>query len=92
MRSLSSADASRGVPHSKDHPVHVPINGMGCRSSEASQARRNALHALQRAVSALGPWDLLRQGTGANRPATGGAPKWEGPVDRWHATSSILLE
>ncbi|WP_206062242.1 hypothetical protein [Nonomuraea basaltis] len=53
-------------------------------------AQMNTLHALQRAVSALGFCDPPRQGTGRHSArATGGAPEWEGWVDRWHATSTL---
>lgn len=50
----------------------------------------NTLHALQRAVSALGFCDPPRQGNGRHSArATGGAPEWERWVDRWHATSTL---
>ncbi|MEQ4719640.1 tyrosine-type recombinase/integrase [Nonomuraea sp. B19D2] len=53
-------------------------------------AQMNTLHALQRAVSALGFCDPPRQGTGRHSArATGGAPEWERWVDRWHATSTL---
>jgi integrase len=53
-------------------------------------SRLNTLHALQRAVSALGLCDLPRHGTGRHSArATGGAQVWEQWVDRRHATSTL---
>ncbi|MGI5219441.1 tyrosine-type recombinase/integrase [Nocardia sp. CA-290969] len=53
-------------------------------------ARGNTLHAMQRAVAALGYCDPPQQLTGRRSPrATGGAPKWAEWVDRWHDTSTL---
>jgi integrase len=50
----------------------------------------NTLHALQRAVSALGFCEAPRQGTGRHSArASGGAPEWERWVDRWHQTTTL---
>ena len=53
-------------------------------------AQMNTLHAMQRAVGALGACDPPRQGTGRHSArASGGASEWERWVDRWHATSTL---
>jgi integrase len=52
--------------------------------------RLNTLHALQRAVSALGFCDPPRRNTGRHSArATGGAQVWQQWADRWHATSTL---
>ncbi|WP_459548634.1 tyrosine-type recombinase/integrase [Nocardia sp. X0981] len=53
-------------------------------------ARGNTLHAMQRAVAALGYCDPPQQLTGRRSPrTTGGAPEWAEWVDRWHDTSTL---
>lgn len=58
------------------------------RLLEGSQL--NTLHALQRAVAALGFCDPPLQCTGRHSArATGGAKIWEQWADRWHDTSAL---
>ncbi|MFE9328929.1 tyrosine-type recombinase/integrase [Nocardia sp. NPDC052278] len=56
-------------------------------------ARGNTLHAMQRAVAALGYCDAPQQLTGRHSArATGGAPEWAEWAewaDRWHDTSTL---
>lgn len=53
-------------------------------------ARLNTLHALQRALAALGFCNPPQHRIAGQSPkATGGAPVWEQWVDRWHATSTL---
>jgi len=75
-------------PHLEDLNTEL-FEGMR-RERLLAAARGNTLHAMQRAVAALGYCDPPLQLTGQHSPrATGGAPEWARWADRWHSTSTL---
>jgi integrase len=77
-----------GSPHLEDMTTELFDRVRGERMLEGG--RLSALHATQRAVSALGFCDPPSRDTGRHSVrASGGAQVWEQWVDRWHSTSTL---
>ncbi|WP_219912474.1 tyrosine-type recombinase/integrase [Nonomuraea fuscirosea] len=76
-------------PHLEDLATE-PFDRVRAERLFGSGARLNTLHAVQRAVAALGFCRPPVLTTGRTTPKAGGAPQvWTQWVERWHATSTL---